>query len=164
MQSSKRYGSPLRRGPHCALRVSCGGGAGDPKETGRSTFVLKEFPTQRMRGSTKAPGSQIHGTREVPESVLRAKYRSTSIPGRPRGHLSKGGEPRSVHSRQRAWLGPKFRELSVPCSTSTGDLGWQECRMCGKEQHDPSPEAKGLECHAKELRPYLLGFGESTTD
>lgn len=36
--------------------------------------------------------------------------------------------------------------------------------MCGKEELGPSPKAKGLECHAKGLKPSLLGFGESATD
>lgn len=59
-------------------------------------------------------------------------------------------------------LGPTFKGLSAPHSRPTGDLGWQECKMCDKEEHDPSPERKGLKCHAKEVR--LLGLRESATD
>lgn len=34
--------------------------------------------------------------------------------------------------------------------------------MCDKEEHDPSPKRKGLECHAKEVR--LLGLRGSATE
>lgn len=36
--------------------------------------------------------------------------------------------------------------------------------MCGKEEPDPSPEGKSLECNAKELRLYFLGLREWGSD
>ena len=120
-----------------------------PRETRRSTFVFKEPPIQRKEAPQRPQATRSMGQGRCPQSGLRVRCRSISLPG---GQGDTGAKRENsgkyTADRERDW-----------------DRGCQACRMMrDKEQQDPDPKVKGLECHTKELRPYLLGLGESTTD
>lgn len=80
------------------------------------------------------------------QSGLRAQCRSVSFP---RGQEDTGAERENPG---------KY--------TAGRECGWNRnvWMMRDKEEQDPNPKVKGLECLTKELRRYLLDLGESTTD